>query len=79
MGASIYTESEVVNEWIDLGLLKATRENLSKFVQRKLPEAWTPDVQKAIADQPSFALLESWYEAALDAESPQQFLAVLRR
>ncbi|MBY0228152.1 MAG: hypothetical protein K2W96_02610 [Gemmataceae bacterium] len=72
MGASLYTESEVVNEWIDHGLLKATRDNLGELIQEQMPEAWTPDVQKAIADQPSLALLRQWFRAALAAERPRR-------
>ncbi|MBY0230770.1 MAG: hypothetical protein K2W96_15900, partial [Gemmataceae bacterium] len=77
MGATLVTESEVVNEWMDMVRLESAKKHLRRVIQVRLPDAWTPDVEKAIADQPSLELLEAWDEAALAAESPQAFLDAL--
>ncbi|MBY0228197.1 MAG: hypothetical protein K2W96_02835 [Gemmataceae bacterium] len=79
MGAMLVTESEVVNEWMDMARLEEAKKSLGKVIQRRLPEAWTPDVQKVVADQPDLGMLRTWFDEALAAESPQAFLDVLRR
>ncbi len=74
------TESAVVNEIIELGELRASRAALLRLVRLRFPALLTPDVERAIADQPSLTLMKTWLDAAFDpAVTPESFLALLRR
>jgi hypothetical protein len=74
------TESIVANRMIELGELLARREDLLRLVRLRFPAIITPDVERAIADQPSLTLMKTWLDAAFDpTATPESFLAVLRR
>jgi hypothetical protein len=73
------TESAIANEMIKLGQVSDAREVLRKVLREHLPAALTPDVDRAITDQPDLGLLHEWIVAAAKATTPEQFLAVLRR
>jgi len=73
------TESAVVNEILEQGEVKGLREALLLVIQGRFPTMMTPDVKRAIADQPSLALLRQWLAAAGTATTADDFLAVLRR
>jgi hypothetical protein len=73
------TESAVVNEILEQGEMRATRRDLLRVIRLRFPELLTPDVERAIADQPSYPLLKTWLDAAFEAKSADDFLAVLRR
>ena len=74
------TESTVVNEIIELGALRMARKDLLRLVRLRFPALLTPDVERAIADQPSLALMQTWLDAAFDpGTTAESFLAVLRR
>ena len=57
----------------------ATRAALTEIVKGRFPELLTPEMEKAIADQPSLPLMRQWIAAAARAKSADDFLAVLRR
>jgi hypothetical protein len=73
------TESPLLNELMEATKLDAGRRYLREAIQARFPELLTPDVERAIADQPSLGLLHSWFSAALRANTADDFLAVLRR
>ena len=74
------TESAVANEMIELGALRIAREGLSGIIRLRFPALLTPDMERAIADQPNLALMRTWLKVALDpATTAESFLAVLRR
>jgi hypothetical protein len=74
------TESAVVNEILEQGELRGRRDDLLRLVRLRFPALVTPDLERAIADQPSLALMKTWLAAALEpAATPESFLAVLRR
>jgi hypothetical protein len=77
------TESQVVNRWMQetdtKARLETRREDLLRFLQKRLPEVMTPEVIAAINAQPSLSLLNDWYDAAITASSPEEFLAALRK
>ena len=73
------TESAVVNEIIELGEMRQ-RKDLAGIIRLRFPALLTPDMERAIADQPNLALMQTWLDAALDpATTAESFLAVLRR
>jgi hypothetical protein len=74
------TESVVANRMIELGELRAKRDALLRVVRLRFPALLTPDIERAIADQPSLAVMKTWLDAAFDpAATAESFLAVLRR
>jgi hypothetical protein len=73
------TESAFINELIEEDRLNTFREALRQVIKGRFPTAVTPDVERAIADQPSLALLEDWLDAACTAQTGEEVLAVLRR
>ncbi|MGL4553724.1 MAG: hypothetical protein ACRC33_21385 [Gemmataceae bacterium] len=73
------TESEVVNEWMAEASLLNSKRLLHRLVQKRFPDALTPDVLAAITDQPSQELLGEWFDAAATAKNADDFLAALRR
>jgi hypothetical protein len=79
IGGIDVTKSAVANEMISLGAMQATRADLRRGIQLRFPEILTPDVERAIADQPSLDLLRAWIDASYTATTPEEFLAVLRR
>jgi hypothetical protein len=79
LGGTKVTESELENQLIEEYSLHTWRKALLRMIQRRLPDAATPDVERAITDQPSLALLQEWFDAASIAHTAEDFLAVLRR
>jgi hypothetical protein len=74
------TESVIANRMIELGELRARREALLRLVRLRFPALLTPDVERAIKDQPSLTLMNTWLDAAFDpATTAESFLALLRR
>jgi hypothetical protein len=79
LGGIEMTESDAVNELLEEYALSTFRKALLRVIKGRLPAAVTPDVERAIKDQPSLALLEEWLDAASTSETAEDFLAVLRR
>jgi len=79
MGVPLRTESEVVNEWIDMHRLDEAKLILRRQIKYRFPEALTPGVERAIEDQPDHDLLMSWLDAVARENTAEGFLAVLRR
>jgi hypothetical protein len=75
---AMWTESQVVNEWIGQGFVKGRRESLLEALKVRFPESVTADIVKLITEQDSPTLLNDWFRAALRAESFEQFLTVVR-
>ncbi len=77
------TESAVVNRWVQEAVeqkgLDAAREFLVRLLERKFPGQVLPEVIGTINAQPSLNMLHDWFDAAVSAVSPEEFLAVLRR
>ncbi len=77
------TESNVVNRWVqearDQARIEEARENLLRVLRRRFPGVLTDDVLRSINAQPSLNMLHDWFDAAISAFSPDDFLAVLRR
>jgi hypothetical protein len=74
------TESTIVNRLIEMGEMRMGRETLLRLVKLRFPEILTPDVERAIADQPSLDVMNTWRTAAFDPNTTAEtFLAVLRR
>jgi hypothetical protein len=80
MGPKLVTESKIVNEWMEMKGLERTKEILRNLIRTRFPQVLTPQVEAAIADQPSLDLLDSWLEAlVLPDQTAEGFLAVLRQ
>jgi hypothetical protein len=73
------TESPYANSLTAEARLNERRESLREVIRARFPEALTPDVERAIAAQPSLTLLRDWLTAAAAARAPEDFLAALRR
>jgi hypothetical protein len=73
------TESEVVNEWMEKGALGESRRYLLKLLDRRFPGTVPEGVRRLIQTQDSPELIDSWFDAATDAQSFADFLAVLKR
>jgi hypothetical protein len=73
------TECDFVNELMEERTLSNFREALVRVIKGRFPAAVTPDVEFAIAHQPSLTLLREWLDAAGTAHTADDFLAVLRR
>ena len=77
------TESNVVNRWVqearDQARIEEARENLVRVLRRRFPVVLTDDVLGSINAQPSLPMLHDWFDAAITAFAPDEFLAVLRR
>jgi hypothetical protein len=58
------TESPYFNEILAQGEMRMAREAQTEVVKGRFPEALTPDVERAIADQPSLPLMRQWIAAA---------------
>ncbi len=79
VGGVTMTESAVANRMIELGEMRMGRESLLRAIRFRFPEIVTPDVERAIADQPSLPLLREWNEAVFTVNTADEFLAILRR
>jgi hypothetical protein len=73
------TESQVVNEWISQGEVKASRQKLLKVLAVRFPGAGTEEITRLVNDQDSLSLLDDWFLAALQAGTFEQFLEVLKK
>jgi len=73
------TESALANELIEQGEMRGLRESLLRFLRGRFPAILSPEVRRAIADQPSLALMRDWLDAAATSNTADEFLAVLRR
>jgi len=73
------TESTFVNEWIDKGELRRQRSLLLRLLNRRFPQQLPQQVNDLIRTQESMDLLESWFDAATDAQSFEEFMNVLKR
>ncbi|MGL4550935.1 MAG: hypothetical protein ACRC33_07085 [Gemmataceae bacterium] len=80
---NVYTESQVVNEWILTGVQKAQlddhRSLLLRLVQLRFKTSVPPEVVETINSQPSVPILRDWFDAASTAATLDEFVAVLRR
>jgi hypothetical protein len=75
-----WTRSAVANELILLGMIQASRESLPLLIRLRFPQALTPEVERAIAEQANLAVLRSWRDAALaPAKTADAFLAIVRQ
>lgn len=83
MDDSGMTESPLVNEWISQGvekaMLKERRRTLIAVLERKFRITLPADMVRFINEQESLPLLEDWRNAALDAATLGDFMAVLKR
>lgn len=73
------TESALWNEIIQTGAMRELRKSLLRAIRFRFPAILTPDVERAIADQPNLDLLREWDEAIFTVNTAEEFLAVLRR
>ncbi len=77
------TESQVVNEWMSQGeargRLEQARKSLLVVLGKQFPGTVPAEIGRLINEQESLELLDDWLRAALDADTFEQFLAVLRR
>lgn len=73
------TESVVVNEWMEKGAFGKSKRYLIQLLDRRFPGAMPDEVRRLIQTQDSPELIDSWFEAAADAHSFADFLAVLKR
>jgi len=54
------TESVIANEMIELGQMSEARGVLLRIIRLRFPEVLSPDVERAIIDQPNLGLLRDW-------------------
>jgi hypothetical protein len=77
------TESEVVNEWIRIGMargrLKVERQNLLDVLEARFPGAAPRDLVHQIQQQRNADLLHDWFTAAFRVSTSEQFLDVLKK
>ncbi len=75
--------SSVVNEWISRGEARGKlvnqRQNLLKLLTKRFPADVPDNVVQLINEQESLDILDHWFDAAADAYTFQQFLAVLKQ
>jgi hypothetical protein len=78
----MWTESEVVNEWISEGLargkIEMAREDLLELLKLRFPGVVPTEVVKLITEQDSPLLLRDWFRAAIHAFTFEQFLDALK-
>lgn len=75
----IITESAVYNEVFDLGQMRLARKDLTRVIRLRFPELLTPDVERAIADQPNLVLMMEWLDAAFTVPTAADLMTVLSR
>jgi hypothetical protein len=77
------TESMLVNSWTEEARrearILARREDLLRLAQRRFPGAIPAEVVDLIRRQDSEELIGAWFDAAIDAATAEEFLAVVRR
>ncbi len=74
----MWTESEVVNEWISTGVARGRREALLEALTVRFPGAVTNEVVKLINEQESLPLLNDWFRTALRVDKFEQFVNALK-
>jgi hypothetical protein len=76
-------ESQVINGWIRTGEvkgeLKNARESILRLVRRRLVDSVPEDLRLAIEGTNDPQVLSRWFDAALDAETLDQFRAAMRQ
>jgi hypothetical protein len=76
-------ESQVVQEWVAKGAargaLKDRRELLLRALNKRFPGVVPADVTKLINEQESLDLLGTWFDATMDANTFDDFMAVLKK
>jgi len=77
------TESTVHNRAVELGAsrerIRIKRADLIAVLNSKFSEQIPEDYLNIIRQQESFALLETWFQAALDVSTATNFLEVMRK
>lgn len=80
---TMWTESQVVNEWISQGLaegrLEQQRRDLLRLLRGRFPGSVPEDIVTLIRRQDSLEILEEWFDAAINATTFEQFLVILIR
>jgi hypothetical protein len=72
-------ESPYVDEILGIGAVRAKREALTRFLRIRHPGILQqPGIELAINNQSSLELLDSWIDAAAAANTPDDFLAVIK-
>ena len=70
----------IANELIEMGMLDSKREDLVLVIRLRFPAILTPDVEQAIADQPSLPVMKAWHAAACNpATTAESFLGIVRQ
>jgi len=76
-------ESQVVREWTEEAChqreVKTMRKVLILTIKRRFPDPIPAEVATLIDQQDSVEVLTDWFDAALNAQTFQDFIAVLRR
>jgi hypothetical protein len=72
------TESQVANRWINLGEVKKARKALRELLQGRFPGSASEELGQVIQNQDSLPLLGDWFRATVQANTFEQFLAVLK-
>jgi hypothetical protein len=70
-------ESKVATERITLGELRGARKCLHLLIWLRFPEAMTPEVERAIAEETNRDVLCEWLLAAVAAKTAEEILALL--
>jgi hypothetical protein len=73
------TESPLVNEWQEKGVLVGMRKVLLRLLREKFREAPSPEIAQLIEQQDSEEMLTEWCGEVVRTDSYNDFLAVLRR
>jgi len=76
-------ESQVVREWIEEARREARLDTVRTFLQRclkrKFGDSVPHEITNLINQQNSVEMLTDWFDAALHAQTFQDFIAVLRQ
>jgi hypothetical protein len=71
-------ESQVANRWRALGELTRSRTWLVRLLQTKYPAEFNDEVKHLVEQQTDLALLNQWFEFALEAPNFEQFVRQLK-
>jgi len=77
----MWTESQVVNRWIEATAVETELKTFRSCVLRllnNLGEPVPPALIETINTQTSLSLLQDWFDIAMNVESIQEFIAALR-
>jgi hypothetical protein len=82
-GFEMFTESEVVNEWIRQGMakgmLEVSRQSLLEVLTIRFPEAVTDEIVRLINEQDNLDLLHDWFKATVRARTFEQLPNMLKK